>query len=60
MSTEKLRRAALPPVQENIDKLEKAINEGNFYGAQQMYKSISARHHICTFKIICRSICFKR
>ncbi|KAB2032413.1 hypothetical protein ES319_D05G371400v1 [Gossypium barbadense] len=27
MSTEKLRRAALPPVQENIDKLEKAINE---------------------------------
>ncbi|XP_040940398.1 protein GET4 isoform X2 [Gossypium hirsutum] len=44
MSREKLRRAALPPVQENIDKLEKAINEGNFYGAQQMYKSISARY----------------
>ncbi|TYI84482.1 hypothetical protein E1A91_D05G367600v1 [Gossypium mustelinum] len=43
MSREKLRRAALLPVQENIDKLEKAINEGNFYGAQQMYKSISAR-----------------
>ncbi|GMI84856.1 Guided Entry of Tail-anchored proteins 4 [Hibiscus trionum] len=44
MSREKLRRAALPPVQENITKLEKAINEGNFYGAQQMYKSISARY----------------
>ncbi|TYH90063.1 hypothetical protein ES332_A13G024900v1 [Gossypium tomentosum] len=44
MSREKLRRAALAPVQENIDKLEKAINEGNFYGAQQMYKSISARY----------------
>ncbi|KAE8711077.1 LOB domain-containing protein 11-like [Hibiscus syriacus] len=44
MSREKLRRATLPPVQENITKLEKAINEGNFYGAQQMYKSISARY----------------
>ncbi|XVE75327.1 hypothetical protein DITRI_Ditri12bG0085500 [Diplodiscus trichospermus] len=44
MSREKPRRATLPPVQENIDKLEKLINEGNFYGAQQMYKSISARY----------------
>ncbi|XVF83304.1 hypothetical protein PTKIN_Ptkin16aG0476100 [Pterospermum kingtungense] len=44
MSREKPRRATLPPVQENIDKLEKVINEGNFYGAQQMYKSISARY----------------
>ncbi|GMJ11943.1 Guided Entry of Tail-anchored proteins 4 [Hibiscus trionum] len=44
MTREKLRRATLPPVQENINKLEKAINEGNFYGAQQMYKSISARY----------------
>ncbi|KAK8651348.1 hypothetical protein V6N13_140953 [Hibiscus sabdariffa] len=44
MSREKLRRAILPPVQENITKLEKSINEGNFYGAQQMYKSISARY----------------
>ncbi|XVE99382.1 hypothetical protein REPUB_Repub03eG0193300 [Reevesia pubescens] len=44
MSREKSRRATLPPVQENIDKLEKVINEGNFYGAQQMYKSISARY----------------
>ncbi|KAK6228139.1 hypothetical protein SCA6_000479 [Theobroma cacao] len=44
MSREKPKRATLPPVQENIDKLEKAINVGNFYGAQQMYKSISARY----------------
>ncbi|KAK8535995.1 hypothetical protein V6N12_012658 [Hibiscus sabdariffa] len=47
MSREKLRRANLPPVQaemQNIDKLEKVINEGNRYGAQQMYKSISARY----------------
>ncbi|XVF23692.1 hypothetical protein REPUB_Repub13aG0061400 [Reevesia pubescens] len=44
MSREKPRRATLPPVQENIDKLEKVINEGNLYGAQQMYKSISARY----------------
>ncbi|KAK8669840.1 hypothetical protein V6N13_104609 [Hibiscus sabdariffa] len=29
---------------QNIDKLEKVINEGNRYGAQQMYKSISARY----------------
>lgn len=34
----------MPPAQENIDKLEKAVNEGNHYGAQQMYKSISARY----------------
>ncbi|GMI86258.1 Guided Entry of Tail-anchored proteins 4 [Hibiscus trionum] len=44
MSREKPRRANLPPVQANIDKLEKVINEGNRYGAQQMYKSISARY----------------
>ncbi|XVE68966.1 hypothetical protein DITRI_Ditri09bG0112600 [Diplodiscus trichospermus] len=44
MSREKPKRATLPPVQENIDKLEKAISDGNSYGAQQMYKSISARY----------------
>ncbi|GMI78797.1 Guided Entry of Tail-anchored proteins 4 [Hibiscus trionum] len=44
MSREKSRRANLPPVQANIDKLEEVINEGNRYGAQQMYKSISARY----------------
>ncbi|MBA0697773.1 hypothetical protein Goari_021299, partial [Gossypium aridum] len=44
MSREKPRRANLPPVQQNINKLEKVINDGNSYGAQQMYKSISARY----------------
>lgn len=28
---------------QNIEKLEKVVNEGNYYGAQQMYKSVSAR-----------------
>ncbi|XP_021897915.1 Golgi to ER traffic protein 4 homolog [Carica papaya] len=44
MSRERPRRATLPPVQEHIEKLEKIVEEGNFYGAQQMYKSISARY----------------
>ncbi|KAK9282621.1 hypothetical protein L1049_010839 [Liquidambar formosana] len=44
MSRERPRRGTLPPAQENIDKLEKVVNEGNFYEAQQMYKSISARY----------------
>ncbi|TYH19833.1 hypothetical protein ES288_A05G383200v1 [Gossypium darwinii] len=44
MSREKPRRANLPPVQENINKLEKVISDGNSYGAQQMYKSISTRY----------------
>ncbi|KAF7820092.1 Golgi to ER traffic protein 4-like protein [Senna tora] len=44
MSRERLKRAVLPPAQENIDKLEKVVKEGNYYGAQQMYKSISARY----------------
>lgn len=28
---------------QNIEKLEKVVNDGNYYGAQQMYKSVSAR-----------------
>lgn len=28
---------------QNIEKLEKVIDGGNYYGAQQMYKSTSAR-----------------
>ncbi|KAK7279696.1 hypothetical protein RJT34_24753 [Clitoria ternatea] len=28
---------------QNIENLDKFVNEGNYYGAQQMYKSISAR-----------------
>ncbi|KAH9613204.1 hypothetical protein KSS87_007482 [Heliosperma pusillum] len=38
------RKAALPPALENIEKLQKVIEGGNCYGAQQMYKSISARY----------------
>ncbi|CAN1798498.1 Protein GET4 [Linum perenne] len=44
MSRERIRKVTLPPVQENVDKLDKVIKGGNFYGAQQMYKSISARY----------------
>ncbi|KAK7343831.1 hypothetical protein VNO77_12884 [Canavalia gladiata] len=44
MSRQRSRRVELPPAQENIEKLEKVVNEGNSYGAQQMYKSISARY----------------
>ncbi|KAL5733407.1 hypothetical protein ACOSP7_032746 [Xanthoceras sorbifolium] len=38
------KRGALPPAQENIEKIEKVVNDGNSYGAQQMYKSITARY----------------
>ncbi|OIS97765.1 PREDICTED: Golgi to ER traffic protein 4 homolog [Nicotiana attenuata] len=44
MSRERAKRATLPPAQENIDKLEKVVKQGNYYGAQQMFKSISARY----------------
>ncbi|RDX98049.1 Golgi to ER traffic protein 4-like protein [Mucuna pruriens] len=44
MSRQRSKRAELPPAQENIEKLEKVVNEGNYYGAQQIYKSISARY----------------
>ncbi|XP_059628257.1 protein GET4 [Cornus florida] len=44
MSRERPRRGALPPAKENIEKIEKVVNDGNYYGAQQMYKSISARY----------------
>lgn len=44
MSKERPRRANLPPVQENIEKFGNMINGGNYYGAQQMYKSISTRY----------------
>ncbi|KAL5720920.1 hypothetical protein ACHQM5_013544 [Ranunculus cassubicifolius] len=37
-------RRALPPSQETIDKLEKTVADGNYYGAQQMYKSMSVRY----------------
>lgn len=44
MSRQRSRRVELPPAQENIEKLEKVVNDGNYYGAQQMYKSVSARY----------------
>ncbi|XP_024024704.1 uncharacterized protein LOC21396094 isoform X1 [Morus notabilis] len=44
MSRERPKRGVLPLAQENIEKLKKVVEEGNYYGAQQMYKSISARY----------------
>jgi hypothetical protein len=44
MSRERAKKSILPPVLENIEKLEKVVEGGNYYGAQQMYKSISARY----------------
>ncbi|KAB5544179.1 hypothetical protein DKX38_012291 [Salix brachista] len=44
MSRQRPGRVPLPPAEVNIEKLEDVINEGNYYGAQQMYKSISARY----------------
>lgn len=44
MLRERVKRAILPPAQENIDKLDNVMKEGNYYGAQQMFKSISARY----------------
>ncbi|KNA24235.1 hypothetical protein SOVF_017830 [Spinacia oleracea] len=38
------RKASLPPALQSIEKLQKVIDNGNFYGAQQMYKSTSARY----------------
>ncbi|WJX68103.1 hypothetical protein P8452_52505 [Trifolium repens] len=43
MSRQRSKRFDLPPAQENVDKLEKIVKDGNYYGAQQMYKSLSAR-----------------
>ena len=28
---------------QHVDRLEKIIKDGDYYGAQQMYKSVSAR-----------------
>ncbi|XP_074573064.1 protein GET4 [Curcuma longa] len=44
MSRVRARRGDLAPPQETIGKLEKMVNDGNFYEAQQMYKSMSARY----------------
>ncbi|KAK9154032.1 hypothetical protein Sjap_001512 [Stephania japonica] len=44
MARERPKRGTLPPAHETIEKLEKSVTDGNFYGAQQMYKSISSRY----------------
>ncbi|OVA02801.1 Uncharacterized protein family UPF0363 [Macleaya cordata] len=44
MARARLKKGPLPPSEETIEKLEKTATEGNYYGAQQMYKSISARY----------------
>eukprot|EP00262_Sarcandra_glabra_P010167 TRINITY_DN250_c0_g1_i2.p1 TRINITY_DN250_c0_g1~~TRINITY_DN250_c0_g1_i2.p1 ORF type:complete len:285 (-),score=44.97 TRINITY_DN250_c0_g1_i2:132-986(-) len=44
MGGERGKRGVLAPAQETIEKLEKTVNSGNYYMAQQMYKSISARY----------------
>ncbi|KAH7677717.1 Golgi to ER traffic protein 4 [Dioscorea alata] len=44
MSRERAKRGVLPPPQEPIEKMEKLVNDGNFYEAQQMYKTYSARY----------------
>ncbi|KAI3844666.1 hypothetical protein MKX03_026768 [Papaver bracteatum] len=44
-SRTRLRKGPLPSPQETIEKLEKIVSDdGNYYGAQQMYKSTSARY----------------
>lgn len=44
MARQRSKRFELPPADENVEKLEKVVKDGNCYGAQQMYKSISARY----------------
>lgn len=44
MVRERSKRGVLAPVQETIEKLEKIVDTGNCYEAQQMYKSTSARY----------------
>ncbi|CAL9170798.1 unnamed protein product, partial [Musa hybrid cultivar] len=44
MSRSRGRRGELPPSQETIEKLENMVDACNFYEAQQMYKSLSARY----------------
>ncbi|XP_072980051.1 protein GET4 [Typha angustifolia] len=44
MSRPRARRGELPPPQANIEKLEKMVDAGSFYEAQQMYKTTSARY----------------
>nr|CAD1839860.1 unnamed protein product [Ananas comosus var. bracteatus] len=44
MSRPRPRRGELPPPQATMEKLEKMVDNGNYYEAQQIYKSTSARY----------------
>ncbi|XP_042024296.1 protein GET4-like isoform X2 [Salvia splendens] len=44
MSRERARRVTLAPAEETIEKIKKVVEEGNFYGALQMYKSLGSRY----------------
>ncbi|KAL8511427.1 hypothetical protein ACS0TY_018002 [Phlomoides rotata] len=44
MSRERAKRVTLAPAKENIEKIKKVVEEGNYYGAQQMYKSFGVRY----------------
>ncbi|XP_043712751.1 protein GET4 [Telopea speciosissima] len=44
MSRERIKKGVLPPAQETQEKLEKIVDDGNYYGAQQMYKTFTARY----------------
>ncbi|KAG9445315.1 hypothetical protein H6P81_016655 [Aristolochia fimbriata] len=44
MVRERGKRGVLAPAQETIEKLEKIVKDGNFYEAQQMYKTNAARY----------------
>ncbi|CAA2970171.1 Golgi to ER traffic 4 homolog [Olea europaea subsp. europaea] len=44
MFRERAKRVLLSSAKENIENIKKAVDEGNHYGAQQMYKSFSVRY----------------
>ncbi|PKU86947.1 Golgi to ER traffic protein 4 homolog [Dendrobium catenatum] len=44
MTRQHASRGILPPPQEIMQKLEKSVNDGNAYGALQLYKTYSARY----------------
>ncbi|KAL6503064.1 hypothetical protein OROHE_023928 [Orobanche hederae] len=44
MSRERVKRISLAPGSQSVEKIKKVVEEGNYYGAQQMYKSFSARY----------------
>ncbi|KAG0462983.1 hypothetical protein HPP92_021459 [Vanilla planifolia] len=44
MTRQQTRRGLLPPLQEIMQKLHRCVDEGNAYGALQLYKTYSARY----------------